>query len=196
MTRDDLVNFEEEIASIFNSGKIHYPVHLESGNEDELIKIFADVKSQDYLFGSWRLHLKALLKGVPVYELKSAIFRGESMALRFPDYRIYGSAIVGGTIPIALGVALAIKQKDENAKVHCFLGDMTSHTGIFRESLSYAENFDLPIRFIIEDNGVSVCTDTKETCGGEMDFSTFKRVQHYCYKSRWPHAGAGKRISF
>ena len=97
MTRDDLVAFEESIAAQFNAGLIKYPVHLESGNEDALIEIFQDVKPADWVFVSWRGHLKALLKGVPREDLKAAIHRGESMALRFPEHRVYGSAIVGGT---------------------------------------------------------------------------------------------------
>jgi TPP-dependent pyruvate/acetoin dehydrogenase alpha subunit len=196
MTREDLIAFEESIAAEFNAGRIPYPVHLESGNEDELIRIFADVRPQDWVFTSWRGHLKALLKGVPQESLRDAIRRGESMALRFPAYRVYGSAIVGGTIPIALGVALAIKRKGEDARAHCFLGDMTSYTGIFRECLRYTRNFALPIRFIVEDNGVSVCTNTEEACGGGVDLPHSKMVELYRYKSKWPHAGAGKRVQF
>ena len=189
MTRDDLIAFEESIADEFNAGKIPYPIHLESGNEGELIRIFADVRPQDWVFTSWRGHLKALLKGVPQESLRDAIRRGESMALRFPAYRVYGSAIVGGTIPIALGVALAIKRKGEDARVHCFLGDMTSLTGIAHECMNYGRN--LPIRWIIEDNGVSVCTITKEVWpDGLINFVK------YSYKSKWPHAGAGVRVQF
>lgn len=194
MTKEELVAFEDSIASDFNAGLIRYPIHLESGNEDNLIRIFADVKPDDYLFGSWRLHLKALLKGVPPEELRAAILRGESMALRFPEYRVYGSAIVGGTVPVALGVALAIKRRGGGERVWCFLGDMTSLTGIFNECLRYAENFLLPIKFIVEDNGVSVCTNTKETCGGDLPVS--RLIETYQYQSKYPHAGSGKRIQF
>ena len=49
--------------------------------------------------------------------------------------------------------------------MHCFVGDMTSETGIFHESIKYSRNFDLPIRFIVEDNGKSVCTDTRIAWG-------------------------------
>ena len=194
MTKEELVAFEDSIASDFNAGLIRYPIHLESGNEDNLIRIFADVKPDDYLFGSWRLHLKALLKGVPPEELRAAILRGESMALRFPEYRVYGSAIVGGTVPIALGVAMAIKRRNGNECVWCFIGDMTSMTGIFSECLRYSENFNLPIRWIIEDNQVSVCTNTRETCGGGLPVSSL--IKTYQYQSRFPHAGSGKRIQF
>ena len=194
MTKEELVAFEDSIASDFNAGLIRYPIHLESGNEDNLIRIFADVKPEDYLFGSWRLHLKALLKGVPHEELRAAILRGESMALRFPEYRVYGSAIVGGTVPIALGTAMAIKRREGSEHVWCFLGDMTSLTGIFSECLRYAENFSLPIKFIVEDNGVSVCSNTKETWGGSLPVS--RLIETYQYQSKYPHAGSGKRIQF
>lgn len=192
MKREDIIAFEEGIASDFNAGKIRYPVHLESGNEDQLIRIFENVKQQDYIFGSWRLHSKALLKGVPPEELKSAIYRGESMALRFPEYRVYGSAIAGGMIPIALGTALSIKLRDEPDHVWCFLGDMMAESGIFHECSKYAANHGLPITWIVEDNSVSVCTPTAEVWGE----SNKPDVRRYQYKSKYPHAGAGSRIQF
>ena len=184
--------FEEEIADLFNAGKIPYPVHLESGNEEQLINIFQDIKKNDWIFGTWRLHLKALLKGVPRGELKAAIRRGESMALSFPEHRVFGSAIVGGTISIALGVALGIKRDRGSEHVWCFLGDMGAETGIFLESRHYAEAHDLPITFVVEDNGVSVCTPTKEVYPKRLK----PNVIRYKYESKWPHAGAGKRIQF
>jgi len=195
MKREDLISFEEEIASIFNLGKIPFPIHLESGNEDDLIRIFADVKPKDWIFVSWRGHSKALLKGVPREELKAAILRGESMTLRFPEYRVYSSSIVGGIIPIALGVALGIKRKGGDERVWCFLGDMTAECGIFAECRKYAAWNDLPIRWVIEDNEVSVLTPTLETWGGRTDW-TKEDVIYYRYKSKWPHSGAGKRIVF
>lgn len=193
MTKSDLIAFEEEIAAEFNAAKIPYPVHLESGNEDALMEVFENVHRNDWVFVSWRGHLKALLKGVPPNQLKAAIHRGESMGLRFPKQRVYGSAIVGGTIPIALGVALAIKRSGDKERVHCFLGDMTAETGIFFECYKYARNHDLPIRWIIEDNGVSVCTDTHRVWGGKTHFGCAVR---YEYQSKYPHAGAGKRVNF
>lgn len=204
MTPDELIEFETLIAAEFNAGMIPYPVHLESGNENQLIEIFKDVQPNDWIFGSWRLHLKCLLKGVPREALKDAIRRGESMALRFPKERVYGSAIVGGTIPIALGVALAIKQYGGNSKVWCFLGDMTFQSGIVYECITYADNFELPITWVVEDNGVSVCTDTREAWGfghergpeGSTKVFNLGSIRYYWYQSKWPHAGAGVRVQF
>ncbi len=204
MIPDDLIAFETEIATEFNAGEIPYPVHLESGNEEQLIEIFKDVQPNDWIFGSWRLHLKCLLKGVSRETLKEAIRRGESMALRFPKERVYGSAIVGGTVPIALGVALAIKRYKGNSKVWCFLGDMTFRSGIAAECVAYANNFELPITWVVEDNGVSVCTNTSEAWGfsyergPESSTKVFNlgNIRCYEYQSKYPHAGAGKRVQF
>ena len=195
MNKQELIDFENDIAEEFNNGNIPYPVHLESGNENRLIKIFEEIRNDDYVFVSWRGHLKALLKGVPRETLKKSIMEGHSMALNFPEYRVYGSAIVGGIIPIALGTAMGIAARRGEEMVYCFLGDMTSLTGIFNECLRYTENFDIPIHFIIEDNNLSVLTDTRETWGsGYIPESLF--ITHYQYESHWPHAGAGKRVQF
>ena len=191
LTADDLREFEESIAEEFNRGEIPYPVHLESGNEEQLIDIFQGVKSDDWVFCSWRSHLKCLLKGVSHETLRKAIRNGHSMTLCFPEYRVFSSAIVGGVLPIAVGTALGIKRQGSNEGVHVFLGDMTASTGIFHECWAYSYG-GLPIRFILEDNALSVCTPTKEVWPVEdaPDFSIYE------YKSKWPHAGAGKRVQF
>ena len=195
MKKNELIAFEESVAKDFNEGLIRYPIHLDNGNEDSLIDIFKNVNPKDWVFVSWRGHYKALLKGVPPEELRAAIHRGESMALRFDQHRIYGSAIVGGTVPIALGTALAVKRSGTNEHVWIFIGDMAAESGIVYEALKYAHNFDLPITFVVEDNGVSVLTNTRDVWGKnnpEVDISVIR----FKYKSRWPHAGAGKRIQF
>ena len=197
MTREELIAFEESIAEEFNAGKIRYPVHLDNGNEDELISIFESVQLQDWVFGSWRLHYKALLKGVPPEELRAAIHRGESMALRFDQYHVYGSAIVGGTVPIALGTALAIKRLGNNEHVWLFVGDMVAESGVLYETIKYAENFGLPLTVVVEDNGVSVCTSTQEVWGKQRVNGTVSaEVIRYQYRSKYPHAGAGQRVQF
>jgi len=199
-TKNELTEFEEEIADIFNRGQIPYPVHLESGNEQRLIEIFEQnsIGPNDYVFGSWRLHLKALLKGVPKDKLKQAIMNGHSMALNFPVQKVYGSAIVGGIVPIAVGTAMSIKAREGTEYVFCFVGDMTSMTGVFRECHDFALNYDLPILFIVEDNGKSVCTDTREVWMQDtLDFQfPSPKIIYYQYESKWPHAGAGQRVQF
>ena len=200
MNKKDLINFEEEIASLFNQGKIRAPVHLYHGNEEKIIEIFKKINKQDWIFCSWRSHYQCLLKGVPKEEVKDEILSGRSISLCFPEYKIYSSALVGGSIPIAVGTAMSLKlRKEKSTKVYCFMGEMTSETGIAHECIKYSRNFDLPIHFIIEDNSLSVCTDTRKTWQQKnlsFEGSNDKFVTFYSYKSKWPHAGAGKRIQF
>ncbi len=200
MNKQQLIKFEEEIASLFNRGRILAPVHLYQGNEDKIINIFKKIKKQDWVFCSWRSHYQCLLKGVPQNLIKKEILEGRSISLCFPEYKIYSSALVGGSIPIAVGTAMAIKiKKQKNEKVYCFMGEMTSETGIVHECIKYSRNHKLPIHFIVEDNAKSVCTNTRKTWMQKKlsyEGKNDKYVTFYRYKSKWPHAGAGKRIQF
>ena len=194
-----LISFEEEIAELFNQPRIKAPVHLYSGNEEAMISVFEDVKEKDWVFCSWRSHYQCLLKGVPESLLKAKILAGQSISLCFPEYRIYSSAIVGGNVPVALDTALAIRRNKSDAKVHCFMGEMTAETGIVHECFKYAKNFELPIRFIVEDNGLSVCTDTRKAWGNRSlshQNNDDPMIVSYRYKNKYPHAGAGVRVQF
>ena len=199
MDKEDLIKFEEEIAELFNGANISAPVHLYYGNEDQIIDVFKNVRSQDWVFCSWRSHYQCLLKGVPTEEIKNEILAGRSISLCFPDYQIYSSALVGGSLPVAVGTAIAIKRKDEDSKVYCFMGDMTSETGIAHECIKYSRNHQLPIHFIIEDNSKSVCTDTRETWNvSSLSYEEKhdSNITYYHYETKYPHAGAGTRVQF
>ena len=198
-TVEELISYENKIADLFNSGKIKAPVHLSDGTEAELIKIFVNIKTDDWVFCSWRSHYQCLLKGVSEEKLTKSILDGKSIALCFPENRIYSSAIVGGQIPIAVGVAIGIKNSKSDSKVWCFIGDMTSETGIAQSAIRYSIKNELPITFIIEDNGLSVLSDTRSTWGSSelrYEENIYPNVISYKYKSKYPHAGAGKRVQF
>ena len=131
--------------------------------------------------------------------LLKKILNGKSIALTFKKYNIFPSAIVGGNIPVAVGTAISLKRKKSKSKVFCFIGDMTSESGIAHESIKYAINYNLPIQFIIEDNNLSVCTDTLKTWKmKKLTYSNKKTkfIYYYKYKNKYPHAGSGKRIQF
>ena len=116
MKKEQLIQFENEIASTFNRGGIRAPIHLYSNNENFLIKFFKKIKKDDWVFCSWRSHYQCLLKGVPPKTLKKEIVEGKSISLCFPKYKIYSSAIVGGILPISVGVALSLKRKNQKIK--------------------------------------------------------------------------------
>jgi len=198
-TPEQLIAFETEIAAEFNQGNIRAPVHLYDGNEHEMIQIFENVSPNDWVLCSWRSHYQCLLKGVPREDLKAAILQGRSITLCFPEYRIFSSAIVTGVLPIAVGIAWSIKRQGGTERVHCFLGEMTSETGAAHECIKYARRHQLPVRWIIEDNGKSVCSDTRETWN--TNILTYENEKaddlvYYKYNTRYPHAGAGVRVQF
>ena len=179
---------------------IRAPVHLYQGNEDKIIEIFKRINKNDWVFCSWRSHYQCLLKGVPAEEIEGEILEGRSISLCFPKHKIYSSALVGGALPIAVGTALSLKLKnEEDCKVYCFMGEMTAETGIAHECIKYSQQHELPIHFIVEDNGKSVCTDTRATW--QMDLLTYENsgdqmVTYYRYETKYPHAGAGVRVQF
>lgn len=195
MTADGLRAFAEEVAALFNAGRIPHPVHLDGGNEDQLLDVFQTIHPHDYVAGQWRMQSKCLLHGVPRAKLLDAVMHGRSIALCFPEHRIVSSAIVGGIMPIALGIAWEIRKRGGSERVHCFIGDMTAMSGIAHECFQYSRNFDLPVRWIVENNGKSVCTDTLATWGAK-EFKAAEGVWTYSYDLPWPHAGAGVRVSF
>ena len=121
LTKNDLISFENEICDLFNRGLIKAPIHLYSNNEDKMIEIFDQVKDNDWVFCTWRSHYQCLLKGVNPEVLKQDILNGKSIALNYPEHKIYSSAIVTGIIPIAVGTAFDIKRKNSPDNVWCFV---------------------------------------------------------------------------
>ena len=199
MDKQFLIDFETEVKERYEAGEIKAPVHLASNNEEQLIEIFKDVGKDDWVFCSWRSHYQCLLKGVPEKLIKDEILACRSISLCFPKYKIYSSAMVGGSIPIAVGTAISLKRHNSENRVYCFMGEMTSETGIAHECIKYSRNFKLPIHFIVEDNEKSVCTNTRKAWNQKkLTYEGYSDdyVTYYHYTLKYPHAGAGKRVQF
>ena len=161
--------------------------------------------SNDWVCGTWRNHYQALLKGVPPLLLKKKILAGKSMVMNLPEYRFICSSIVGGIPSIAVGLALASKMQNKNSRVWCWCGDMSAETGAWSEAYRYSRANDLPITFVVEDNGLSVLTPTKEVWGEDKwylpiqdtDWYESAHLIYYRYQNnKYPHAGAGVRVQF
>jgi len=172
-----LIAFEADISKLFEQAKIPSPVHLSGGNEDALIEIFQNIKPADWCFSNHRSHYHALLKGIPPEWLKAEILVNHSITINNAEYKFFSSAIVGGILPIAVGVAMM----GETAWIFC--GEMAAETGIFHECVKFATGHELPIHFVVEDNGYSVLTPTKE-------------VWRYSYERTFPHQGSGTFVLF
>ncbi|MDC3155760.1 thiamine pyrophosphate-dependent enzyme [Candidatus Pelagibacter sp.] len=189
-----LINFENKIKKIYEKSLIKAPIHLSSGNEDQLIKIFKNIKRGDWVISNWRSHYHALLHGIPEKKILKEIVKGKSMSLNFKQHKFVASSIVAGGIPIGLGIAVGIKRKKQKNKVFIFVGDMTFETGVFHEAYKYAKNYKLPVKFIVEDNGLSTNTPTKDAWRNISKKP--KDVLYYKYKRGYPHHGTGSWVLF
>lgn len=198
MNKQDLIDFEEHIKQCYLNKEILAPIHLRSGLENELIEIFKDVKEHDYVLCTWASHLHALLKGIPKEKVKQKILEGLSISLCLPEHRFFSSGIVGNLVGVAAGIGNAIKIKGGDEQVWCFIGDMAAETGIAHESMKYTKNFDLPVNWVVEDNGVSVLTDTRKSWNSSNpQFDVMHpRVRYFQYKNGYSHSGVGKKVAF
>lgn len=189
LTAKELIEFETDVARSFAAAEIHSPVHFSGGNEAALIDLFASIEREHYVLSTWRNHYHALLHGVPPEKLKRDILAGHSMNLNYPEHKFLTSAIVGGTLPIACGLAAG------GQRVWCFVGDMAASIGAFYDAVHYADGHDLPVTFIVEDNGLATNTPTKATWGGQHATGS-KRVKSYRYTRTYPHVGLDKKVVF
>ena len=206
VTKEELTQFESEIAALFNSAKIRAPIHLYSGNEEQIMRVFAKIDiEKDWVCCTWRNHYQALLKGIPKDYLKEKIMQGKSMVMNLPEYKFICSSIVGGIPSVATGLALAAKLKGSGERVWCWTGDMSAETGAWSEAYRYAVAQNLPITFVVEDNELSVMTPTHEVWGEEKWYLPHQNrswyeganIIYYKYKNdKYPHAGAGVRVQF
>lgn len=197
-TADELRDFENDVAASWERGELPYLIHLSGGNEEILIKIFAQINEGDWVFSTHRNHFHALLAGIKPARLRQLIHRGDSMFVFDRQRNFFTSAILSGTACIAVGVAYALKEKGSNNRVWCFNGDGGEENGHFAEAVTMTEGHDLPITFIIENNDRAVGSPIYERVPSGYRIAWPERVLRYDYKPRWPHAGNGtqKKIVF
>jgi TPP-dependent pyruvate/acetoin dehydrogenase alpha subunit len=208
MNKEELIEFEQQIANLFNAKQIKSPIHLYHGNEDFIIEVFKEIDIEnDWVCCTWRNHYQALLKGIPQNKILDSIVEGKSMVLNFYDHKFISSSIVGGIPSIAAGIAYANKLTNSNSRVWCWVGDMSAETGAFHEAYKFSLYNELPITFVIEDNKKSVCTPTSDAWKRETPYYLSQEycgeiirqpnLYYYQYSNdKYPHAGAGKRIQF
>lgn len=199
VTKKDLIEFEQSVASHWEAGDLPYLIHLSGGNEDFLLDHFEeDVKDGDWIFSTHRNHHHALLAGIPQSELMGHILNGNSMFVFDRSRNFFTSSILAGTCAIAAGVAYALKESGSDNWVYCFLGDGAEEQGHFYEAVMWVEAQDLPCMFIIEDNDRQVDTSFVERNPNKFKFEMPSCVIRNQYKPTYPHAGNGtkKKIVF
>ncbi len=154
--------FEEKTADLLVANEIKCPTHLYIGEEAIAAGVCAALRKDDYIFGTHRSHGHYLAKGGDMKAMMAELFgkktgcskgRGGSMHLVAPEVGFLGSApIVSGTIPLAVGSALASKLRGEDRVSVAFFGDGATDEGVFYEALNFAALKKLPVLFVCENN--------------------------------------------
>jgi len=154
--------FEERAAELYSLTKIRGFLHLYIGEEAVAVGVMQSLTPDDAIVATYREHGQALARGVPAASLMAEMFgktngcsRGRGGSMHFFDVsrRFYGGyAIVGGGMPIAVGLALADKLQGRARVTACFFGDGAVSEGEFHESLNLAALWRLPVLFLCENN--------------------------------------------
>lgn len=195
ITKQQLIDFEQNIKGYWERAEVPYPIHFSGGNEDQLIEIFKEVNEKDYVFSTHRSHYHYLLKGGDPKNLVDMILRGDSQHVYDKKINFLSSSIVAGTVCIAAGVAEAIKRKNSKKHVWCFIGDGAEDEGHFYEAVRYVDGHSLPCTFVIEDNDKAIETPKSERYkNSEINWPSC--VRRYCYTLTCPHVGTGKWVDF
>ncbi len=154
--------FEEKAAELYQVGKIRGFLHLYIGEEAVGVGTMQALGADDAIVATYRDHGHALARGIPAGVLMAEMFgkangcsRGRGGSMHFFDVsrRFYGGyAIVGGGLPIAVGLALADKMRGVERVTACFFGEGAVSEGEFHESLNLAALWKLPVLFLCENN--------------------------------------------
>jgi pyruvate dehydrogenase E1 component alpha subunit len=154
--------FEERCAQLYQAGSIHGFLHLYVGEEAVAVGVLDVLESDDAVVATYREHGHALMKGIPPTAVMAEMFgrvdgcsrgRGGSMHLFDATRRFYGgNAIVGGGIPLAVGIALADRALGRRAVTACVFGEGAMAEGEFHESMNLAALWGLPVLFCCENN--------------------------------------------
>ncbi len=159
-------HFEAKCVELYQAQKILGFLHLYDGEEAVSVGVMEALTPDDAVVATYREHGQALARGVDPGRLMAEMLgklegccrgRGGSMHIFDRERRFYGgNAIVGGGLPLSLGVALADKMAKRASVTACFFGDGAVDEGEFHETLNLAELWRLPILFVCENNGYAM----------------------------------------
>ena len=170
---------EEEIIRVYPSDKIRSPVHLSIGQEAVAVGVCAVLRRDDVVFGSYRSHAMYLAKDGNLKGMIAELYgkatgcnkgKGGSMHLADVSRGVMGaSAVVGTTIPQAVGYAYALKLQRKDSVVVSFFGDGAVEEGVFHESANFSALKGLPIIFVCENNSYAIHThQLRRQCQANM----------------------------
>jgi pyruvate dehydrogenase E1 component alpha subunit len=153
---------EEKAAELYSASKIRGFMHLYNGEEAVAVGVMQALTPEDAVVATYREHGQALARGLPAATIMAEMYgkqegcsrgRGGSMHLFDAGTRFYGgNAIVGGALPVAVGLALADKMQGRPWVTGCFFGEGAVAEGEFHESMNLAALWRLPVLFVCENN--------------------------------------------
>ncbi len=159
---------EERIADLYAEQEMRCPCHLSIGQEAVAVGACGQLRKTDFVFGTYRGHGLYLAKGGDLKALIAELYgketgcthgRGGSMQLAAPEVGLMcASAIVGGTLPMAVGAALSATVRGSGQVSMAVFGDGATEEGIFHESVNFAALKSLPVIFVCENNFYSCFT--------------------------------------
>lgn len=154
--------FEEKIVDVYGAQDMRTPVHLYIGQEAVAAGVSAHLRREDYVFSTHRNHGHYLGKGAAMAPIVAELYgraagcaRGKGGSMHFVDTAVGcmgTSAIVGGSIPLGAGAALAARLKREDRIAVSYFGDGASDEGVLQETLNFAALKRLPVLFVCENN--------------------------------------------
>jgi pyruvate dehydrogenase E1 component alpha subunit len=180
--------FEERSAEQYMLGNIRGFLHLYIGEEAIAVGAISTLEARDYIVTHYRDHGHALARGMEPEVIMAELFgkatgssKGKGGSMHLFDVSkgfMGGYAIVGGQMPIALGLALASKYRDEDKVVMCFLGDGAINEGEFHESMNLAALWQLPIIFFCENNLYGMGASVDQTLVFHNEIYKFANAYH------------------
>jgi len=168
--------FEEKAAEMYGRSKIGGFLHLYIGEEAVAAGAIPVLGSDDYIVSHYREHGHAIARGLDTKRLMAELFgrsdgtsRGKGGSMHLFDAAkgfLGGYAIVGGMMPIAVGLGLSSKDMNQSKVCMCFFGDGAVNQGEFHESLNMAALWKLPVVFVLENNGFGMGTRVERAHAG------------------------------
>jgi pyruvate dehydrogenase E1 component alpha subunit len=160
--------FEESCPKLYSQGKMGGFLHLYSGQEAVGVGVAHAMHKDDYMIGAYREHGLALAKGIPPGPVMAELFgkatgvskgKGGSMHMYDADLRFMGGyGIVGGHLPLAVGIGQAILYRETDEVAVCLFGDGATNQGVFHEAMNMAALYKVPVVFVCENNGYGIGT--------------------------------------
>jgi pyruvate dehydrogenase E1 component alpha subunit len=182
--------FEAKCVELYQAQKIRGFLHLYDGEEAVATGVMAALEERDAVLATYREHGQALARGVPMGPLMAEMLgkvqgscrgRGGSMHIFDRQRRFFGgNAIVGGGLPLAVGIAMADKQLRPGAVTACFFGEGAVDEGAFHESMNLAAVWQLPLLFVCENNRYAMGVPLEDA---ESQTEVYCKAEAFCMAS-------------